>query len=290
MIGLLHAMEQTPLYQRLQDEGRLVPGRISSDNSKLATNVVPKGMTYDQLIKGYKHLYHRLQQYPAISKRIRNKNRYLSEPLAGNSSSQRETVAAVVKLVRHILSQGGVSGLYHFMRSLPVSRPRLIAQVFMDWIHELSTRDYIERHFVLETDHERGLARNHLSRFTAALERHVRLGKLKVALSQEDDSLSEIRLSITGRLDRDFFGRAGRQLETMLRDTKSSLLLQIEEFDSRELPLLEEMLKRLSRYGDRIRIATDDASRHVIGVDSSIFTLVLKPLPVVVVPSRSSGV
>ncbi|MDH3217836.1 MAG: B12-binding domain-containing radical SAM protein, partial [Candidatus Krumholzibacteria bacterium] len=70
MIGLLVAMEKTPLYERLRCDGRLVPDRITSDNSKLATNVIPKGMTYDQMIAGYKELYYRLQQYPAIARRI----------------------------------------------------------------------------------------------------------------------------------------------------------------------------------------------------------------------------
>jgi len=278
MIGLLVAFEKTPLFERLQNEGRLVPDRVSSDNSKLATNVVPKGMPYDQMIAGYKELYRRLQQYSAIAERIRNKNRYLRDPVAGNPGPLRDSLGSVVKMVRHVLRQGGVPGLYHFLRSIPVSRPELVTPSLMDWVHELSTRDYIERHFLLESDRDRRRAREHLARIKKTFGRYLPHGQLKVALTQDGNAPSELRFCIRGPFDQAFFRRAARQLETMLRDTKSSLLLQIDGFDAPQLHLLNSMLDRLRRYGDRIRIAADDASSRIIEIDSSVFTLVLPPV------------
>jgi len=280
MIGLLIAMEKTPLYERLKNDGRLMQDRISLDNSKLATNVIPKGMTYDQMVAGYKALYYRLQQYPAIARRIRNKVRYLTVPIRGDERSFREGLRAVGKLVSHVLRDGGVSGLYHVMRSFPLFKPKLVPRIFGDWVHELSTRDYIERHFVGESTRDLRASHAHLSRIRKAFGRYLQRGRLRVTLDQDGGTPSELSFCINGHLDRAFFQQAARQLERMLRDTKSSLLLEIEGFDASELHLLKGMLNRLVRYRDRIRIAADDASQRIIKIDSSVFTLVLKPVPV----------
>jgi radical SAM superfamily enzyme YgiQ (UPF0313 family) len=280
MIGLLIAMEKTPLYERLRKDGRLVPDRLSSDNSKLVTNVIPKGMTYDQMISGYMELYYRLQQYPAIARRIRNKAPYLTNSVSAGAYSLRTILGTVAKMVHHVLKQEGIRGLYYVLSSFPLFNPKQVPRFFSDWIQELSTRDYIERHFVRESDHDRRLTRVHFSRFKKAFVHYIQGGKLTVTLDENGGARSELRLCINGRLDRTFFRRAARQLETMLRDTKSSVLLQFEGFDVRELRLLKGMLTRLVQYRDRITIAADDTSRRIIKIDSSVFTLALTPIPV----------
>jgi radical SAM superfamily enzyme YgiQ (UPF0313 family) len=280
MIALLLAIEKTPLYERLKHDGRLVPERLGCDNLKLATNIVPKGMTYDQMIAGYKELYCRLHRYPSIARRIRNKFRYLKNPISGHACSMKDALGALSKMLRHVLRQQGVSGVYHFLRSFPPFKPTLAPWVFLDWIHELSTRDYIERHFVREPDLDRRLVYSHLARIRKALAHYLERGGLQVTLDQDDSVFSELSFRISGRLDRTFFRRAARQLEATLRHTKSSVLLQIEGFDARDVHLLRGMLNRLVRYRDRIKIAADDRSRHIIRIDSSVFALALTPVAV----------
>ena len=63
MIGMLTALPNTPLYARLEKEGRLRSGAESVDNTKLATNVVPKGMPYATLVREYQALYRRLTRH-----------------------------------------------------------------------------------------------------------------------------------------------------------------------------------------------------------------------------------
>ena len=60
MIGLLTALPKTPLYERLEKEGRLSALEHASDNTRPGTNVVPKGMPYDAMIESYIALYRRL--------------------------------------------------------------------------------------------------------------------------------------------------------------------------------------------------------------------------------------
>ncbi|WDQ19339.1 B12-binding domain-containing radical SAM protein [Rhodopirellula sp. P2] len=49
MVGLLHAIPKTPLHARLLEEGRL----DLADEHHFGTNVIPKGMTRDELLQGY---------------------------------------------------------------------------------------------------------------------------------------------------------------------------------------------------------------------------------------------
>ena len=52
MIGLLTALPKTPLYERLEKEGRLISKKNYGDNSKLDTNVMPKQMGYKEMVSG----------------------------------------------------------------------------------------------------------------------------------------------------------------------------------------------------------------------------------------------
>src|SRR5450759_4238601 len=52
MVGLLTALPRTPLYERLKAAGRLVEGECV-DNTRLGTNVIPAGMTAEEMRHGY---------------------------------------------------------------------------------------------------------------------------------------------------------------------------------------------------------------------------------------------
>jgi radical SAM superfamily enzyme YgiQ (UPF0313 family) len=61
MTGLLNAIPKTPLYQRLQQAGRLIAESVG--DQFVFTNVIPQGMTRVQLYQGYKRLLQRLYSY-----------------------------------------------------------------------------------------------------------------------------------------------------------------------------------------------------------------------------------
>jgi radical SAM superfamily enzyme YgiQ (UPF0313 family) len=61
MTGMLNAVPRTPLYQRLQDAGRLVAEHVG--DQFVFTNVIPQGMSRLELYRGYKQLLHRLYDY-----------------------------------------------------------------------------------------------------------------------------------------------------------------------------------------------------------------------------------
>jgi hypothetical protein len=245
------------------------------DNIKLATNIIPKGMTHEEMIAGYRDLQTRLFEFETIARRIRNKMRYFGARPTRSRMPLRDALVALWKVVHRIATHGGLRGLYHFARSMPLRRPQLIPLAVHDWALGLSTRDYVARHFSHTGEKERNLAERHLARITESLGRYVHDGSLGVTLDEVKNAHTRLSLSWRGKLGRDFFEHAADQLERMLRNTKSGLRLQIDECHIADLESLHKMLGRLKRYGDRIIIVADHKTRGMLDIDTSVFHVVM---------------
>ena len=148
MVGLLNALPKTPLYERLEKAGRLRAMGIS-DNTRPQTNVIPLQMSYEELVAGFEALHRRLGQDRFVSQRIINKLRYMKNPLTSPHYSWGQKLAYGLRLVTHGLLPGGLTRIYHFLRStLPVvTRPKALAVVLTDWIAALSLTNFRLRHF-----------------------------------------------------------------------------------------------------------------------------------------------
>ena len=277
MIGLLVALPKTPLHKRLKAEGRLVADANSVDNTKLATNIIPKNMTCDELVDGYHALYRRLLEDRNIAQRVKNKLRYLKSPhYRGEDFTFTEVLKAVRGFALQGILPGGFNRLFQFVRSIPLTRPWLVPLVIKEWTIALSMRDYMDRHFV-EYDEpvSRGI-RDFVEKFETAFQRYLHQGALELSLGQLKDASANFSISIKGWLGSDFFIEGGRKLEKFLSQTTASLTLRIEEFSEIKEPQLEKLLQRLSRYGDRIDIAVHESLRDRFVIDSSVFNLILE--------------
>jgi radical SAM superfamily enzyme YgiQ (UPF0313 family) len=148
MVGLLTALPKTPLYTRLEAEGRLRLGEQGNDNTRPATNISPRHMSYEQMIAAFQRLHLRLASDYGIAQRIRNKMRYLRDPVYSGEYSLREQVGIFTKLIVLGVLPGGPRRVYHFLRTLPLAAPRKLPLVVVDWIAGLAMRDYLQRHIV----------------------------------------------------------------------------------------------------------------------------------------------
>ena len=117
------------------------------DNTKLATNVIPKGMGYDEMVGGFRSLYQGLLEDRSIADRIQIKTRYFGELPANTTDSLSGQLGILARLFVHELLPGGIRRMFHFLRSIPLSRPRLVPLVIGDWVAGLTMRDYVDRHF-----------------------------------------------------------------------------------------------------------------------------------------------
>jgi radical SAM superfamily enzyme YgiQ (UPF0313 family) len=69
-ISLLNAPKKTPLHERLKKEGRLI-GDDFSGEWQLFTNVIPKNMSYEVLIKRYWELFRKIYEPELFERRLK---------------------------------------------------------------------------------------------------------------------------------------------------------------------------------------------------------------------------
>jgi radical SAM superfamily enzyme YgiQ (UPF0313 family) len=148
MVGLLTALPRTPLFERLKREGRLIEGAAHGDNTGGRTNIVPKGMSLEQMLAGYKKLYRELLADRAIAERIRNKLKHFGVPPRLHRERLTEALGILTRLLTRGIASGGVPRTWHFLRSLPLTKPGLLHVAVNDWIAALAMRDYVERHLL----------------------------------------------------------------------------------------------------------------------------------------------
>ncbi len=277
MVGLLTALPKTPLYIRLQKEERLNLQAGNSDNTKLATNIIPKQMTYEEMVGGYRVLYQRLLTYRNIADRITNKLRYLKTPSASSEYTWRERLDILWKLFYRGLRPGGLGAFYHFARSMLFISPKLIPLAIQDWVVGLSMRDYVRRHFIDKFERSNQILHGYLKSIEAAFQRYLQRETLEVSLSQAKNAAANLSIRMKGLLDRKFYPRAAHHLRQVLEHTSSSVTLHIDEIHEEQVRHLHRLLERLSRHGDRIRIAVHDNLKEMIHIDSSTFHLIVNP-------------
>jgi radical SAM superfamily enzyme YgiQ (UPF0313 family) len=113
MITPLSAPVATPLYSRLLAENRLVERRReSAPVLPWSTNIIPKQMTYDELVHGVRWLCNRLYRPAAFEHRVaRFIDQYKPPEPRGNSRGehnvpQREVDAQRLELTRHVTRLG----------------------------------------------------------------------------------------------------------------------------------------------------------------------------------------
>jgi hypothetical protein len=274
MVGLLTALPRTPLYERLEREGRLRNALDHADNTKVTTNVVPKRMPYDDLIAGYKQLYRRLLTDRAIGLRVRNKMRHLGDPVYDGEYPMPQRAGIVVRLLLKGIATGGPRRLAHFLASLPWRAPRKLPLAIVDWICALSMRDCVERHFDRLPARTQSRIERRLAGLRKVVARHVDAGRIRLGAQA---ARVNVALSFDTAAGRRFFATLARHLDRLLRQQGATLQITVERLRSQEAGEFERLLNRLARHGDRIFVRLHASLRERVAVDSSRFNLKLLP-------------
>ncbi|RMF59157.1 MAG: radical SAM protein [Calditrichaeota bacterium] len=276
MIGLLTAAPKTPLYERLQKEGRLLENANNSDNTKLSTNVVPKQMSYQEMVDGYRALHFRLLNDRNIAARVKNKIRALRKPIYAQEYPLNKLLQISRRFLTRGLLPGGVGRIARFVGSLPFMRPSLIPVAIKDWIIGLSMRDYVDRHFVMEFEKVNQLTHNYFVEIERLFQRYLNLGAIELSLERIKDKAAHLQISFKAGLDKRFFSQAAKHLEKVLENTAASITLRIEDLQETHLKHLQRLLNQISEYGDRVNIAVNEKLRHLVEIDSSVFNFVFE--------------
>jgi len=270
MVGLLTALPKTPLYKRLEGEGRLLPGADGTDNTSIGTNFVPKQIEYDTLVREYRRLYERLLKPGAIASRIINKMRYMRKPNYQPLYPVGRLLGILAKFGWRGVVRGGPVRAFQFARTLSRASLPQIPLIVSDWIAALSMKEFAERHLLIGAGQSATAV--HLEKLRKSFGTYVQQGRIRIQMEQ-----GNISLQLQGLLDSAFYAKASRAIKHVLKNTTSTVTLHVEHFQEEQRGQWQRLLRRLRRNGDRIYVSTSEALKDVLEVDSSVFHLVLAP-------------
>ncbi|MDH3913379.1 MAG: B12-binding domain-containing radical SAM protein [Rhodospirillales bacterium] len=272
MIGLLIALPHTPLYERMEREGRLKAVEDATNNTRPQSNIVPKNMSHDAMVAAYQDLYARLLADGAIARRIRNKVRYLRAPSYQSEFSVLRQLVIIGRLVVKGILPGGASRTLHFLASLPIFSPSRVPLVISDWIIGLSMRQFALHRMAIKAPKITAMDR-HLASLHALVGGAMKESPYSHALTRAMEP--NLVISLSDLLQRRVLRRAIRRLRRVLKHTHASITLHLDSHQTTQLKKIEHLLDRLARYGDRVFVVVDDNLWGLVTVDSSVFNLVM---------------
>lgn len=154
--GVLFAIEQTPLYARLEREGRLLPYDESTAqvHGSADLNFVPKRMTGEELLHGYRWMIRALYRYDHYGERlVRGMAQFAPSPEAAKRSAKRLSgrhVRMTARILSYfILTRDRVrrrffaQTLWQIMRHRPSIQKLIVAISYMT-VHK-HFHEYVER-------------------------------------------------------------------------------------------------------------------------------------------------
>ena len=275
MIGLLTAPPRTPLYARMEREGRLRDIGDELDNTSLRTNVIPKNMSDEEMSGLFAGIYRRLLTDAGIRLRIRNKTRHLGAPGYRGGYTLGQSLGIVTRLLLRGILPGGLGRLYHFLRSLTLRRPSLIPLEIADWITGLSMRSFARDHLWAAPSGSASDVRL-LDSVQAAIARYLRQGEVWVS-RKAATAAPNLNVHLGDALSRRFFKGAAPQLRLLMEQSRTRLTLAVDGMPAQYVKQLERLLSRLAGHGDRIFVVLSESLRARLTIDLSAFNLVLVP-------------
>ena len=271
MLGLLTAVPRTPLYLRLESEGRLRHDIPPGDNTGGNTNVIPLGMSCTDMTRGYTRLYHRLCSNRSIAARVRNKLRHFDE----TRSPARRRHSGELKLAYRLIFRGilnaGPARTASFAWSLAGFRPGLWPVAMQDWAHALAIRAYAQRHLGLTEGLEHEKLYSIVQQIAERLRRIISHQNLELVTETVGRRI-RLRIVIQDTLAKAELQDAVRLLQRLMDRTPAvTLAVQFRHASTHGRNCIRELIEPLSRYADRITVESD---RSLLPwLDSSVFRI-----------------
>lgn len=271
MLGLLTAVPRTPLYERLDREGRLRHDVPPGDNTGGATNVIPLRMSYQEMVDGFSGIYRDLCSNRAIAKRVRNKLRHFATPGRHGKRMHRESLNLAWRVVVNGILRGGPHRMAAFAWSLAGFPPRLWAVAVQDWAYALSIRAYATRHIAAAREREHAILHRSALQLTRQLQKYQPGNNLHFVTEQAGNRL-RLKIVVKRRLatkEAKTVSRLTRRL--MLRAPAVTVTLQLPEASIPTRACLHALFKPLRRHADRITVQSQ--SSLLSWLDSSVFRI-----------------
>jgi radical SAM superfamily enzyme YgiQ (UPF0313 family) len=271
MIGRLAALPKTPLYERLEKEGRLRPVADESDNTSVSSNVIHKTMSDETIARLYADVYRRLLTDEGIATRINNKLAYMGQTGYRGGYTLAQTLGLFWRLISKGLLPGGPGRVWQFLRTWPLTKPHLVPTMIADWIAGLSMRKYAADNLWCTFGDDLHLIEN----ARAKIARYLAQGQ--VWIGRQYAGLPSLNIRLGDAVSFAALRKARPQLRKLLTHSRTRILIAADTLPLEYLDDLEDLLKRLRKYGDRVFLQISEATREHLTVDLSGFQIVLVP-------------
>ena len=93
-------------------------------------------------------------------------------------------------------------------------------------------------------------------------------------------AVPNLNIHLSDELSRSFFRKAAPQLKKLMKQSRSRITLAVDNLPAEYMRSFERMLRRLSKYRDRVFVELSEATRERLTIDLSGFNLVLVPVAV----------
>jgi hypothetical protein len=198
--------------------------------------------------------------------------RYLTQPLYRDEYTLRERVGILTRFAVRGVLPGGPVRWFHFLRSVAGVRPAGWPQVVSDWVGGLALRAYAERYLTTVAGRKMPTAD------AIGARRSQTLGGdgFAVSIATTAGGSPQVTVTLRSGVGSRILSRTGRQIERLLRSSTATLVLRVETLAASERGLVQQWLQRMARYGDRVSVRASADLRRYLGVDSSVFHLVLE--------------
>ena len=200
--------------------------------------------------------------------------RHLAAPAREDDYTTRQKLAIAWRFFTKGLLRGRPTRIVRFIDTLYRSRPGQWSHVITDWIAGLSMQNYMTRHFRENRDKDIRLANQIVQwirqAFPLATPQAVSLS------SHTDHPRITLLLKLQGGNAERFLVPTAKKLKKLMKKTATRLTLRVESLCTEQGRHVEQMLKLLADYGDRVSVYIKQELQPLISTDLSRFNLVLK--------------
>lgn len=142
VINPLSALPRTPIYARLEAEGRLRKTVYIQEDGSQDTNVIPKNMSYEQLMQGLDEMTDAYLTDQVIAERIHTKLKHWRPRALRQAETWSHTVPIIARMLWHGILPGGPRRWFYFLRSWPITSPSTWNVWIRDWLTGLTVGAY----------------------------------------------------------------------------------------------------------------------------------------------------
>jgi radical SAM superfamily enzyme YgiQ (UPF0313 family) len=267
MVGLLYAPPKTPLYIRMKNENRIKEDSEYYENTKFGTNVIPKNMSYNEMLENYKKLYLKLFTNKNIYKKILNKYKYFNKDTANMEKTDKSVIKNV--FIKGIL-KGGHVRLFYFLLTILRIKTKYYSLAGSDWISGISMIEYAKNNLININNYE--LVKGTIANIKKRTKKYIKKGIIGIKMHTSLNNSVNIIIYFNGNLKNRIYDFLQLNINKILDRTNAYIDIYIDG-TFKNIEGIKEFLSSLTHHQDKIKIKISSSLISTLDLDLSSFNI-----------------